>query len=235
MEEYQLGDYYIDKLQLAQQIGGGLKAKFGVGGRGYSQCRQLSHHRKSGYRPAGKIIFRKVDATGPNRTYDDAERLNAPAFSIWIRPAVKCWNWTVQITGNSGRYMDQDTVKALEWFRELMKDRSIEDSRTFAVFAAQVLDDKKGFDIVVLDVWQPVYVRRLSSSPQADQNNRSTRWRRRWKTDPAKKRTLCQTHRRQKMVPAGFSWITATWSSISWWNPCGRNTIWKDLVRLRAD
>ena len=59
---------------------------------------------------------------------------------------------TVQIVGNTRLYMDQDTVKALEWFRELKKDRYIEDSRTFPVIAAQVLDDKKGFDIVVLDV-----------------------------------------------------------------------------------
>ena len=98
-----------------------------------------------------KIIF-VSDATEPNRTYDDAERLNALAFSDLDQACCEVLEWTVQIVGNSGRYMDQDTVKALEWFRELMKDRSIEDSRTFAVFAAQVLDDKKGFDIVVLDV-----------------------------------------------------------------------------------
>ena len=143
VEEYQLGDYYIDKPQLAhQQIGGHSQSEIRRGGRGYSQCRQLSHHRKSGYEPAGKIIF-VSDATEPNRTYDDAERLNALAFSDLDQACCEVLEWTVQIVGNSGRYMDQDTVKALEWFRELMKDRSIEDSRTFAVFAAQVLDDKK--------------------------------------------------------------------------------------------
>ena len=60
VEEYQLGDYYIDKPQLApQQIGGGhSQSEIRRGGRGYSQCRQLSHHGKSGYESAGKDHFR---------------------------------------------------------------------------------------------------------------------------------------------------------------------------------
>ena len=128
-----------------------LKAKFGVEDEDILNA--VSYHTtgRADMSLLEKIIF-VSDATEPNRTYDDAERLNALAFSDLDQACCEVLEWTVQIVGNSGRYMDQDTVKALEWFRELMKDRSIEDSRTFAVFAAQVLDDKKGFDIVVLDV-----------------------------------------------------------------------------------
>ena len=153
VEEYQLGDYYIDKPQLAHSklAAAILKAKFGVEDEDILNA--VSYHTtgRADMSLLEKIIF-VSDATEPNRTYDDAERLNALAFSDLDQACCEVLEWTVQIVGNSGRYMDQDTVKALEWFRDLMKDRSIEDSRTFAVFAAQVLDDKKGFDIVVLDV-----------------------------------------------------------------------------------
>lgn len=227
VEEYQLGDYYIDKPQLAHSklAAAILKAKFGVEDEDILNA--VSYHTtgRADMSLLEKIIF-VSDATEPNRTYDDAERLNALAFSDLDQACCEVLEWTVQIVGNSGRYMDQDTVKALEWFRELMKDRSIEDSRTFAVFAAQVLDDKKGFDIVVLDVGsQSMFADYLIIA--AGGSERQINALASEVEDRSEKNGRFVKHIEGKMVPAGFSWITATWSSISWWNPCGRNTIWK--------
>ena len=93
VEEYQLGDYYIDKPQLAHSklAAAILKAKFGVEDEDILNA--VSYHTtgRADMSLLEKIIF-VSDATEPNRTYDDAERLNALAFPIWIRPAVKCWS-----------------------------------------------------------------------------------------------------------------------------------------------
>ena len=92
VEEYQLGDYYIDKPQLAHSklAAAILKAKFGVEDEDILNA--VSYHTtgRADMSLLEKSIF-VSDATEPNRTYDDAERLNALAFSD-LDQAVKCWS-----------------------------------------------------------------------------------------------------------------------------------------------
>ena len=153
VERYEIGDYYIDKPQLAHSklAAAILKKEFGVEDEDILNA--ISYHTtgRAGMSLLEKIIF-VADATEPNRTYEEAETLNALAFSDIDQACCEVLEWTVKLVGDSGRHMDQDTVKALEWYRGIMKDRSLEDSRTFSVFAAQTLDDKKAFDIVVLNI-----------------------------------------------------------------------------------
>ncbi len=153
VEQYEIGDYYIDKPQLAHSklAAAILKEKFGVTDEDILNA--VSYHTtgRAGMSLLEKIIF-AADATEPNRTYEEAETLNALAFSDIDQACCEVLEWTVKLVGESGRHMDEDTLKALEWFRNILRDRSLEDSRTFAVFAAQTLDDKKAFDISVLNI-----------------------------------------------------------------------------------
>lgn len=153
VEQYEIGDYYIDKPQLAHSklAAAILEKEFGVEDEDILNA--VSYHTtgRAGMSLLEKIIF-VADATEPNRTYEEAETLNALAFSDLDEACCEVLEWTVKLVGDSGRHMDQDTIKALEWFREIMKGRSLEDSKTFSIFAAQTLDDKKAFDIVVLDI-----------------------------------------------------------------------------------
>ena len=146
VEQYEIGDYYIDKPQLAHSklAAAILEKEFGVEDEDILNA--VSYH------TTGRAGIFVADATEPNSTYEEAETLNALAFSDLDEACCEVLEWTVKLVGDSGRHMDQDTIKALEWFREIMKGRSLEDSKTFSIFAAQTLDDKKAFDIVVLDI-----------------------------------------------------------------------------------
>lgn len=153
VEEYNVGDYYIDKPQLAHSklAAAILQKDFGV--EDEEILNAISYHTtgRPGMSLLEKIIF-VADATEPNRTYESAERLNAQAFTDLDLTCCEVLEWTIKTVENSGRHMDMDTIHALEWFREILKGRSMDDSRKFTVFAAQTLDSKKGFDIVALDI-----------------------------------------------------------------------------------
>ena len=88
-----------------------------------------------------------------------------------------------------------------------MKDRSVEDSRTFAVFAAQAIDDKKGFDIVVLDIGGKSmfadYLIIASGGSERQINALAS-----------EVEDVLSNISKGKTVPAGFLWITAMSSSI---------------------
>ncbi len=153
VEEYGIGDYYIDKPQLAHSklAAAILHREFGVEDQEILDA--ISYHTtgRAEMSLLEKIIF-AADATEPNRTYDDAERLNALAFSDLDEACCEILEYTYKKVEMAGSFMDQDTVRALAWFRKMMHDSSIEDSRIFAVYAAQTMDDKKGMDIIVLDI-----------------------------------------------------------------------------------
>lgn len=153
VEQYQVGDYYIDKPQLAHSklAAAILKEEFGVEDEDILNAVRYHTTGRAGMSLLEKIIF-VSDATEPNRTYEEAEALNELAFSDLDQACFEVLEWTVKLVEDAGKYMDPDTTEALEWFRELLKGVSVEDSRAFAVFAAQTIDDKKGLDIVALDI-----------------------------------------------------------------------------------
>lgn len=153
VEMYGIGDYYIDKPQLAHSklAAAILKEEFGVEDEDIINAVAYHTTGRAGMSLLEKIIF-VSDATEPNRTYDDAERLNDLAFEDLDAACSQVLEWTIRKVGDEGKFMDEDTVKAYEWISEILRARSIDDSTTFALFAAQTIDDKKGFDIVVLDI-----------------------------------------------------------------------------------
>ena len=153
VEQYQIGDYYIDKPQLAHSklAAAILKDKFGVEDEDILNAVRYHTTGRAGMSLLEKIIF-VADATEPNRTYEEAEELNKLAFSDLDQACYEVLKWTVKLVEESGRYMDPDTTEALAWISGFLKDQSVEDSRTFAVFAAQTIDDKRGLDVIVLDI-----------------------------------------------------------------------------------
>ena len=82
VEQYQIGDYYIDKPQLAHSklAAAILKDKFGVEDEDILNAVRYHTTGRAGMSLLEKIIF-VADATEPNRTYEEAEELNKLAFS----------------------------------------------------------------------------------------------------------------------------------------------------------
>lgn len=153
VEKYEVGEVYIDKPQLAHSklAAAIIKDVFGVEDEDIINA--ISYHTtgRTGMSLLEKIIY-VADATEPNRTYKDAARLNALAFENLNKACYEVAEWSLRIIKEEGRYLDEDTVHACEWFKKILEGESMENSRNFAAFAAKVIDDKKGFDIVMMDI-----------------------------------------------------------------------------------
>lgn len=78
--------------------------------------------------------------------------LNRLAFEDIDRAGYEISSRTIKRVEESGMYLDRDSVKARDWFESILKGDSLDNSRNFAVYAANVLDSKKGEDIIVLDI-----------------------------------------------------------------------------------
>ena len=153
VEKYGIGDVYIDKPQLAHSklAAAILKDEFGVEDQDILNA--ISYHTtgRAGMSLLEKIIY-VSDATEPNRTYADAKRLNHLAFWDLDRACLEVAEWSVKIITEEGKYLDQDSVRARDWFADMLKGFSMENSINLAKFAAKVIDEKKGVDVVVIDI-----------------------------------------------------------------------------------
>jgi ribosome silencing factor RsfS/YbeB/iojap len=146
---------YIDKPQLAHSklAAAIIKDRFGVDDEDIINAISFHTTGREGMSLLEKIIY-VADATEPNRTYKDAKRLNALAFKNLDQACFEVAEWSLKIIKDEGRYLDADTVKARDWFEKILKGNSMENSRKFAEFAAGVLSDRQGRDIVIIDIME---------------------------------------------------------------------------------
>lgn len=153
VEEYEIGDIYIDKPQLAHSKLAAkiLEDRFGVTDEDILNAVSFHTTGRENMSLLEKIIF-VADAVEPNRTYPEAEELNRLAFQDLDQAGYEIADRSIKRVKNQGMFLDEDTVKARDWFAGLLQDNSLENSRNFAVYAANVIDGKKGSDIVVIDV-----------------------------------------------------------------------------------
>lgn len=153
VEKYEVGEVYIDKPQLAHSklAAAVIKDRFGVDDEEIVDAISFHTTGRENMSLLEKIVY-VADATEPNRTYPDAKRLNALAFMDLDRACFEVAEWSLKIITEEGRYLDSDTVKARDWFEKILKGNSMENSRKFAEFIAGVLDDKQGYDIVIIDI-----------------------------------------------------------------------------------
>jgi ribosome silencing factor RsfS/YbeB/iojap len=155
VEKYDIGEVYIDKPQLAHSklAAAIIKDRFGVDDEDIINAISFHTTGREGMSLLEKIIY-VADATEPNRTYKDAKRLNALAFKNLDQACFEVAEWSLKIIKDEGRYLDADTVKARDWFEKILKGNSMENSRKFAEFAAGVLSDRQGRDIVIIDIME---------------------------------------------------------------------------------
>ncbi|MDD7408938.1 MAG: bis(5'-nucleosyl)-tetraphosphatase (symmetrical) YqeK [Anaerovoracaceae bacterium] len=153
VEKYHLDEVYIDKPQLAHSKLAAeiLQDKFGITDQDIINA--VSYHTtgRANMSLLEKIIF-VADAVEPNRTYPEAKTLNKLAFEDIDRAGYEISSRTINRVEESGMYLDRDSIEARDWFESILKGDSLDNSRNFAVYAANVLDSKKAEDIIVLDI-----------------------------------------------------------------------------------
>ncbi|MGI6205545.1 MAG: bis(5'-nucleosyl)-tetraphosphatase (symmetrical) YqeK [Anaerovoracaceae bacterium] len=153
VEKYNLDEVYIDKPQLAHSKVAAeiLRDKFGVDDEEIINA--VSYHTtgRANMSLLEKIIF-VADAVEPHRTYPEAKMLNRLAFEDIDRAGYEISCRTIKRVTDTGMYLDPNSIEARDWFETILKGDSLDNSRNFAVYAANVLDSKKGEDIIVLDI-----------------------------------------------------------------------------------
>ena len=157
IEMYEIGSSYIDNPQLAHSklAAAIIKDKFKV----YDDdiVNAISYHTtgREGMSLLEKIIY-VADATEPNRTYEDAKRLNTLAHYDLDKACYEVAVWTIKKLEKLDRYLDEDTVKAAEWLGKLVKEKEDKESEGESTFLAKklakVIDARQGFDIVMIDI-----------------------------------------------------------------------------------
>lgn len=155
VEQYQIGEVYIDKPQLAHSklAAAIIQDRFGIDDPEILNA--ISYHTtgRANMSLLEKILY-VADATEPNRTYEDAGRLNMMAYFDLDRACYEVAEHSLKIIEEQGKYLDQDTVRARDWLAGIVEKQSMDNSVNFAVFVARELDQKKAFDILVLDIAQ---------------------------------------------------------------------------------
>lgn len=153
VEKYGIGEVYIDKPQLAHSKLAAeiIQDKFGVDDQDIVNA--ISYHTtgRAGMSLLEKIIY-VSDAVEPNRTYPEAEELNRLAFEDIDRAGYEIADRAIKRVSEAGMYLDSDSKAARDWFDSLLKGDSLQDSRNFAVYAANIIDSKRGEDIIVIDI-----------------------------------------------------------------------------------
>ena len=98
VDQYRIGDYYIDKPQLAHSklAAAILEDKFGVTDEDILNAIRYHTTGRAGMSLLEKIIF-VADATEPNRTYEEAEDLNKLAFSDLDQACLEVLKWTARL------------------------------------------------------------------------------------------------------------------------------------------
>ena len=153
VEKYQIGEVYIDKPQLAHSklAAAIIRDQFGVDDADIVNA--ISYHTtgRAEMSLLEKIIY-VSDAVEPNRSYSGAKERYRLAFEDIDRAGYEIADNAIRLVTEAGMYLDKDTVAARDWFQSILENDSLENSRKFAVYAANVIDSKRGSDIVVLDI-----------------------------------------------------------------------------------
>ena len=153
VEKYGIGEVYIDKPQLAHSklAAAIIQDQFGVDDEDIINA--ISYHTtgRAEMSLLEKIIY-VSDAVEPNRSYPDVEKRYRLAFEDIDRAGFEITDNAIRLVTEAGMYLDPDSIAARDWFQSVLENDSLENSRKFAVYAANVIDSKRGTDIVVLDI-----------------------------------------------------------------------------------
>ena len=153
VEKYGIGEVYIDKPQLAHSklAAAIIQDQFGVDDDDIINA--ISYHTtgRAEMSLLEKIIY-VSDAIEPNRSYPDVEKRYRLAFEDIDRAGFEITDNAIRLVTEAGMYLDPDSISARDWFQSILENDSLENSRKFAVYAANVIDSKRGTDIVVLDI-----------------------------------------------------------------------------------
>lgn len=120
----------------------------------------VSYHTtgRAGMSKTEKIVF-IADAIEPTRVYNDVEAIRKATYEDLDRGCLKSLTDTVEHLKEKGvSYIDEDTLRAREWFEEQIDDFRKErdgnhmNSKDYALLAAETLDSKKAEDIIIFDI-----------------------------------------------------------------------------------
>lgn len=120
----------------------------------------VSYHTtgRAGMSKTEKIVF-IADAIEPTRVYSGVEAIRKATYEDLDRGCLKSLTDTVEHLKEKGvSYIDEDTLRAREWFEEQIDDFRKErdgnhmNSKDYALLAAETLDSKKAEDIIIFDI-----------------------------------------------------------------------------------
>ena len=120
----------------------------------------VSYHTtgRAGMSKTEKIVF-IADAIEPTRVYNGVEAIRKATYEDLNRGCLKSLTDTVEHLKEKGvSYIDEDTLRAREWFEEQIDDFRKErdgnhmNSKDYALLAAETLDSKKAEDIIIFDI-----------------------------------------------------------------------------------
>lgn len=120
----------------------------------------VSYHTtgRAGMSKTEKIVF-IADAIEPTRVYNGVEAIRKATYEDLDRGCLKSLTDTVEHLKEKGvSYIDEDTLRAREWFEEQIDDFRKErdgnhmNSKDYALLAAETLDSKKAEDIIIFDI-----------------------------------------------------------------------------------
>lgn len=113
---------------------------------------------RAGMSKTEKIVF-IADAIEPTRVYNGVEAIRKATYEDLDRGCLKSLTDTVEHLKEKGvSYIDEDTLRAREWFEEQIDDFRKErdgnhmNSKDYALLAAETLDSKKAEDIIIFDI-----------------------------------------------------------------------------------
>lgn len=120
----------------------------------------VSYHTtgRAGMSKTEKIVF-IADAIEPTRVYNGVEAIRKATYEDLDKGCLKSLTDTVEHLKEKGvSYIDEDTLRAREWFEEQIDDFRKErdgnhmNSKDYALLAAETLDSKKAEDIIIFDI-----------------------------------------------------------------------------------
>ena len=120
----------------------------------------VSYHTtgRAGMSKTEKIVF-IADAIEPTRVYNGVEAIRKATYEDLDRGCLKSLTDTVEHLKEKGvSYIDEDTLRAREWFEEQIDDFRKErdgnhmNSKDYALLATETLDSKKAEDIIIFDI-----------------------------------------------------------------------------------
>lgn len=105
---------------------------------------------RAGMSQLEKVVF-LADAIEPGRDYPGVDDLRRTAGYDLDEACLKSLEGTVEFLNEQGSFVDHDTIDAMEWFRSLKGEKSM-DTKKIARMAAEAIDKNKGTDIMIIDI-----------------------------------------------------------------------------------